>query len=81
MHCIPSIIQGESQKCIGEDLPFSYEFPYHADSNTAPEHYIEQIIASSNGFAAIAYDISKEAGWAIDSVSNGIKNLLRRLRC
>lgn len=81
MRCIPGVIQGESQGCRREDSPFSYEFPYHADPNAAPEHFIEMNIAGSNGFAAIAYDISEKARWVVDGVSNGIKNLLHGLRC
>ena len=81
MRWIPNVIQGEFQGCRREDSPFSYEFPYHADPNTAPEHSIEKNIASSNGFAAITYDISEKARWVIDSVRNGIENLLHGLRC
>lgn len=81
MRCIPSVIQGKSQGCIREDSPFSYEFPYHADPNTAPKHFVEKNIASSYSFAAITYDISEKARRAIGSVRNGIKNLLHGLRC
>ena len=81
MRCIPSVIQGELRGCIREDLPFSYEFPYHADSNTASEHFVKKNITSGNGFANIAYDISEKVRWVIDSVINGIENLLHDLRC
>lgn len=81
LRCIPRVIQGKSQGCIREDSPFSYEFPYHADPNTAPEYLVEKNIASCNGFASISYDISEKARWVIDSVSNGIENLLHGLRC
>lgn len=82
MRCIPSVIQRrKSQGCIREDSPFSYELPYHADPYTAPKHFVDKNIASSNSFAAITYDISEKARWAIDSMRNGIKNLLHGLRC
>jgi hypothetical protein len=79
--CIPSVIQDESQVCIREDSPFSYEFPYHADPNTAAKHFVQNSVASSNRFAAITYDISEKARWAIGSMRNGIKNILHGLRC
>ena len=63
------------------NLPFTHEFPYHADSDATTEHLVERCVARCDHFAAVAHDISQRVGLAAQGASDGIDDLLHGLRC
>ena len=62
-----------------DDLPFSCEFPDHADSDTTPEHLVECCDAGRDDFAAVAHNISQKTRRARQSPSNGVDDRLHGL--